>query len=133
MRTELRRDVETRFRSALRQAGVREIGGMLFAEQIRPDYFRIIDFSLDSFSGSHITFRRDPEAHQSTLNQFFQRTGRDFQRFNYLGEWHSHPSFSVRPSAQDIQTMMDLVEDRNSVISFAILLIIRLRLKVWLD
>jgi [CysO sulfur-carrier protein]-S-L-cysteine hydrolase len=133
MRIELMRDVQTRFRAALRQAGGREIGGMLFAEQLRPNRFYIIDFSLDSFSGSHTAFRRDPQAHQNTLDHFFQRTGRDFQRFNYLGEWHSHPSFSVRPSAQDIQTMTDIVEDRNSLISFAVLLIIRLRFKFWID
>ena len=133
MRIQLTPDIETRFRSALRQAGRREIGGMLFAEQLKPDHFCIIDFSLDLFSGSHIAFRRNPQAHQNTLGEFFQRTGRDFQRFNYLGEWHSHPSFSVRPSGQDIQTMTDIVEDRNSVISFAILLIIRLRFKFWIE
>src|ERR1700720_4334656 len=67
------------------------------------------------------------------LSGVIRGTGRDFQRFNYLGEWHSHPSFSVRPSAQDIQTMTDIVEDRNSLISFAVLLIIRLRFRFWID
>src|SRR5947209_3857127 len=98
MKIELIPEVTTRLRSALRKASTREIGGMVFAEQLRPDHFCILDFSLDPFSGSHMAFRRDPQAHQNTLDQFFRRTGRDFQRFNYLGEWDSHPSFSVRPS-----------------------------------
>jgi hypothetical protein len=102
MRIELTPAVETRFRSDLRKARKREIGGMLFAEQLEPNHFSVIDFSLDSFSGSHAAFRRDPGSHQTTLDQFFERTRGDFQRFNYLGEWHSHPSFSVHPSAQDL-------------------------------
>ena len=133
MRIELAPELEKRFRTALREAGRREIGGMLMAEQLAAGKFRVVEFSLDSYSGSHTAFRRDPKMHQNTLDEFFRRTGRDFQRFNYLGEWHSHPSFSVRPSAQDIQTMTDIVEDRNSLISFAVLLIIRLRFRFWID
>jgi [CysO sulfur-carrier protein]-S-L-cysteine hydrolase len=133
MRIELAPDIERKVRSALRTAGRREIGGMLFAEQLAPGKFRVIDFSLDLFSGSHTAFRRDPENHQKMLNEFFQRTGHNYQRFNYLGEWHSHPSFSVRPSTEDVDTMTDIVSDPSSAISFAILLIVRLRFWAWLD
>ena len=55
------------------------------------------------------------------------KTHRNFKRFNYLGEWHSHPSFSVNPSQEDIHTMIDLVENGPIEINFAILLIVRLR------
>ena len=133
MRIELTADIEKRFHTSLRQAGDREIGGMLLAEQLKPGHFRIVDFSLDSFSGSHTGFRRDPQSHQNTLDEFFRRTGRDFQRFNYLGEWHSHPSFSVQPSAQDIDTMADIVENQGSAITFAVLLIVRLRFRFWIE
>ena len=126
-------DIGKRFHTSLREAGEREIGGMLLAEQLKPGRFCIVDFSLDSFSGSHTEFRRDPEAHQNTLDEFFRRTGRDFQRFNYLGEWHSHPSFSVRPSAQDNSTMTDIVQNQGSIITFAVLLIVRLRLRLWVE
>jgi integrative and conjugative element protein (TIGR02256 family) len=133
LRVELGPDLERRFRKAVRDAGRREIGGMLMAEQIKPGHFCIIDFSLDAFSGSHTAFRRDPAVHQKTLDDFFARTGRDFQRFNYLGEWHTHPSFSVHPSAEDIDTMTDIVENGSASITFAVLLILRLRWRVWLD
>jgi len=106
---------------------------MLLAEQLKPDHFRIVDFSLDSFSGSHTGFQRDPETHQKTLDEFFRRTGQDFQRFNYLGEWHSHPSFSVQPSTQDINTMTEIVENQSSLITFAVLLIVRLRFRIWIE
>lgn len=133
MRIELAPDIEKRVRSALRTAGRREIGGMLFAEQSAPGKFRVIDFSLDLFSGSHTAFRRDPKIHRKMLDEFFERTGHDYQRFNYLGEWHSHPSFSVRPSAEDVNTMTDIVKNPSSTIGFAIMLIVRLRFWMWLD
>jgi [CysO sulfur-carrier protein]-S-L-cysteine hydrolase len=133
MRIELVPDIETRIRSALRRAGPREIGGMLFAEQLVPGKFRIIDLSLDAFSGSRHAFRREPKIHRQTLDEFFRRTGCDYQRFNYLGEWHSHPSFSVRPSGEDIDSMTDIVTGPSSPITFAVLLVVRLRLWMWLD
>jgi [CysO sulfur-carrier protein]-S-L-cysteine hydrolase len=133
MRIELTTDIARRFYASLREAREREIGGMLLAEQIKPGHFCIVDFSLDSFSGSPTGFRRDPKAHQNALDEFFRRTGRDFQRFNYLGEWHSHPSFSVYPSTQDINTMTEIVENQSSLINFAVLLIVRLRLRIWVE
>ena len=132
MRIELGHDIRTRLRKALRQAGRREIGGMIFAEQLAPAHFRVIDFSLDTHSGSHATFNRDPDVHRQALDDFFRRTGQDFTRFNYLGEWHSHPSFSTHLSLDDIATMTDLVEDGKDI-SFAVLMIVRLRFQVWMD
>lgn len=133
MRIELAPDIDKRLRKVLREAGRREIGGMLFAEQLAPARFRLMEFSTDQFSGSHTKFRRDPALHQKTMEEFFERTGRDFSRFNYLGEWHSHPSFSVHPSMEDLETMFDIVENKNTAITFALLLIVRLRLRFWMD
>ena len=133
MKLEIGPGIEGRFRSALKSARRREIGGMLFAEQLAPGHFRIIDFSLDSFSGSHTNFRRDPITHRTTLDAFFDKTGRDYARFNYLGEWHSHPSFSVRPSSEDISTMTEIVSDADNTITFALLLIVRLRMRFILE
>lgn len=133
MQIELAPDIEGRLRKNLRAAGRRETGGILFAEQMAPGRFRIVDFSVDLYSGSHTTFRRDPRLHQEALNAFFDRTGRDFARFNYLGEWHSHPSFSVHPSLEDVATMTELVTAERSTITFAVLLIVRLRFLFWVD
>ncbi|MBZ5762068.1 Mov34/MPN/PAD-1 family protein [Rhizobium sp. VS19-DR104.2] len=127
MRIELGAGVEARLRRSLKEARNREIGGMLFAEQLSPGIFKIVDFSVDPNSGSNAFFERDPVQHRDALNGFFEKTGHDYQRFNYLGEWHSHPSFSVRPSTRDIETMTELVSAAGSPITFALLLIVRLR------
>jgi integrative and conjugative element protein (TIGR02256 family) len=125
--------INARLRHALRRAGSREIGGILFAEQLAPAHFRIMDLSFDLYSGSHTHFQRDPRAHDKALNEFFERTGRDFSRFNYLGEWHSHPSFPVMPSIEDMETMQALVENTGGAVSFALLLIVRLRFWFFMD
>ena len=65
------------------------------------------------------------------MQSVFERTGADFSRFNYLGEWHSHPPFPVDPSFEDIEIMTDMVQNSTAGISFALLLIVRLRSFLW--
>ena len=94
--------VTKRLRQELRRAKAREIGGLLMGEHVRDDVFRVVDISVQRSGGSQTHFVRDPSSHAAQLDAFFARTGNDFTRFNYLGEWHSHPTFEpapVRPTA----------------------------------
>ncbi len=133
MRVEVAPEIGKKLRRVLRSAGRRETGGILFAEQLAPAHFRVIDLSVDDRSGSNDHFMRDPHAHERALHEFFARTGNNFSRFNYLGEWHSHPSFAVTPSMEDIATMTELVSERSSAISFAVLLIVRIRFRFLIE
>lgn len=94
-------------------------------EQIEPGHFRIVDLSIDEETGGNAHFVRSPEAHAEALEAFFQRTDKAYDRFNYLGEWHSHPGFPVSPSPQDAGSMMQLVHGERGI-DFAVLLIVRL-------
>jgi hypothetical protein len=96
-------------------------------EQLAPDEFRVAGCSFSRRGGSIASFTRDMRAHQRTLEKFFRKTGRDFRRFNYLGEWHSHPQFPVIPSGSDVAAMQAIVNDRAVGATFAALLIVRLR------
>jgi len=125
MQVEIARDVKVRLRQALRAARRREIGGVLMGEQIEPGHFRIVDLSIDKETGGRAHFVRSPEAHSAALDAFFQRTGNAYDRFNYLGEWHSHPGFPVAPSLQDAGSMMELVHGERGI-DFAVLLVVRL-------
>lgn len=107
-------------------AGRREIGGMVMGEEVGDQKFRIVDFSVDTKSGTRSSFVRDSDQHEQALKEFFEKSGKDYRRFNYLGEWHTHPCFSVHPSLQDIDAMQELVDGSEGV-SFAVLLIARLR------
>lgn len=124
----LPRDVRSRMVKVLRQARSREIGGFLMGEQLDDrGTFRVVDFTVDTESGERAYFERKPEVHASALQAFFHEHGNDFSRFNYLGEWHSHPSFPVHPSGTDINTMFKLVNGSENI-DFAVLVIVRLRM-----
>lgn len=125
MQVEIADHVREKLRKALRAAGSREIGGVLMGEQITPGHFRVVDLSIDSQTGGRAHFVRSSEAHAEALSAFFRETGHQYDRFNYLGEWHSHPRFSVMPSTQDVASMLDLVEGERGI-EFAVLLIVRL-------
>jgi integrative and conjugative element protein (TIGR02256 family) len=132
MQLHLPRDQSDRLKSLLVAAGRREIGGVLMGEQIDIDRFRIVDFSVDDKTGSAAHFVRSAEEHREALDAFFSRTNRDYTRYNYLGEWHSHPSYSTNPSAEDCRSMSNLVGGERSI-DFAVLMIVRLRLFRRLD
>jgi integrative and conjugative element protein (TIGR02256 family) len=114
-----------RLQRELRRGGAREIGGLLMGEHVGEDVFRLVDFSVQHAGGTHASFERDPARHRAQLDEFFGRTGRDYSRFNYLGEWHSHPRFEPLPSAADIATMQSMVEDPAVGANFLVLLIAR--------
>ncbi len=103
-----------------------EIGGILVGENVGPDTFRLVDISVQHSGGTVAHFVRDPEAHREFLADFFSRTGNDFNRFNYIGEWHSHPAFEAVPSGEDIASMFDIIQDPAVGVNFAILIIARL-------
>lgn len=94
------------------------------AEQIEPGSFRLIDFSVDSRTGGAAHFVRSVEDHRAALETFFERTGADYARFNYLGEWHSHPNHLPVPSSEDVLSMENLVSGERDI-HFAVLLIVR--------
>jgi integrative and conjugative element protein (TIGR02256 family) len=114
-----------RLLSELKRAGSREIGGLLMGEHVRDEVFRIVDISVQRSGGNIACFIRHPKHHKKMLNRFFSRTGDDYTRFNYLGEWHSHPRFEPVPSGPDIRTMQSLVADPATGVNFLILLIAR--------
>jgi integrative and conjugative element protein (TIGR02256 family) len=106
----------------------REIGGVLVGEHVENETFRIVDISVQLSGGTAAHFVRDPVLHKAFLDDFFRRTGQDYQRFNYIGEWHSHPMFTPLPSGEDFTTMLELIRDPAVGVNFAVLIIARLGL-----
>jgi len=111
---------------ALQGAGSTEIGGQLFGEQLAPSVFRVTELTIQKRRGSFARFVIDLLQAAADAVRFFDRTGHRYTRFNYIGEWHSHPSFEVSPSATDLESMRRLVTDETFRGTFAILLIVRL-------
>ena len=84
-----------------------------------------MDISVQKGGGTRGTFVRDPAEHAAQVDAFFRRTCENHTRFNYLGEWHSHPHFAVLPSGEDARSMRALLADPAVGVNFAMLLIVR--------
>lgn len=126
LRLRLPKALLKRMELALRNAGSNEIGGVLVGEHVGENCFHLSDLSIQATPGEHACFVRMPAEHSDFMEAFHDRTGHDYTRFNYLGEWHSHPSFPVSPSTQDAMTMQAIVDDHHEPAQFAVLLIARL-------
>lgn len=116
---------QNRLSDALNKAGVREIGGVLMGEHVAPDTFRLKSLTVQDHGGAFASFMRFLEQIVQPLAAFFKITNHEYRRFNYLGEWHSHPSFALVPSRTDIASMREIVEDPKVGATFAVLLIVK--------
>lgn len=120
----LRRAIIEKMKARLARACDREIGGVLMARQIMPGIFEIVEFSVDELTGERAHFVRDHAYHNEFLDAFFERTGHDYENYNYIGEWHSHPRLPILPSITDLESMEDLVNGERDI-PFAVLLVVR--------
>ncbi len=122
----LPREIREQIETALREAGRREIGGILMAEHIGENTFRVQSVTIQRRGGSFATFLRVVEAFLVPLRNFFRQTDYNYTKFNYIGEWHSHPSFVPTPSETDHQTMLSIINDPQMGAFFVVLLIVKL-------
>lgn len=118
-------DIEKALRKALQAADSNECGGVLMAEHLGPDIFAVRRLTVQG-GGRFASFIRAATSAVQALNAFFRQSANDYRRFNYLGEWHSHPSFSVQPSSTDHCSMLDIVMDPKVGANFVVLLIFKL-------
>lgn len=118
-------DVQETLRRALRAAGSNECGGILMAEHIGQDHFMVRQLTVQG-GGRFASFVRGTRSAFRALSAYFRQSGHDYTRFNYLGEWHSHPSFSVQPSETDHRSMLDIVTNAKVGANFVVLLIFKL-------
>lgn len=126
MRLRLPDDQLSALREALRRAGSKEIGGQIYGEQLAPSDFVATELKFQRRPGTFARFVVDLIQAARDSVSFYDRTRHRYTRFNYIGEWHSHPSFAVRPSDVDLTSMRRLVRDPGFAGRFAVLMIARL-------
>jgi hypothetical protein len=99
----------------------------MMAEHTGHNEFDIKDITIHC-SGKIASFVRRIERALGQLRMFFDRTNYNYTRFNYIGEWHSHPCFEPEPSCQDDFSMETIIQDRGVGANFVVLLIVKLDL-----
>ena len=118
--------IKSQMENALNTAGSSEIGGILMGEHVAENVFRITEITIQKRGGSFASFVRVVEGILEPMKRFFHITGHNYRIFNYLGEWHSHPMFSLLPSSRDQKTMRELVNDPSVGANFAVLITVKL-------
>lgn len=119
-------EISNMIKIGLKKARSREIGGILLGEHTSENEFQISDITIQKTGGGVAFFERIVHCIIEPLKRFFVRTGHNYKRFNYLGEWHSHPSFSPYPSTIDHSTMQELIKDEKFGANFIVLMIVKL-------
>jgi integrative and conjugative element protein (TIGR02256 family) len=114
-----------RLEHALNAAGALECGGVLMGEHVGVNEFVVREVTVQK-AGTVSAFIRGVHAAVHGMNSFFTRSGHQYQRFNYLGEWHSHPLFLPEPSSTDHDSMRAIVRDKKVGANFIVLLILKL-------
>src|SRR5688500_10844638 len=118
---QIRETVET----ALLKAGEREVGGVLMAEHVGVNEFAIKELTIHR-RGTFFNFVRRIEEAVGRMLSFFESAKHEYTRFNYIGEWHSHPRFAPVPSEPDDASMIAIVQDPDLGANFVVLLIVKL-------
>ena len=118
-------DIQAMLLVALKRAGTRECGGVLMGEHVGLNHFALRALEVQK-PGAIASFMRRVAGATRAIKEFCLSNRNDFRRFNYLGEWHTHPLFSVQPSSRDHATMRELATDAQVVADFVVLLIFRL-------
>ena len=95
-------------------------------EHVDKAEFRIVDLTIQKQFGTAMFFLRLVRDAVGSLKKFFKQTGHNYRKFNYLGEWHSHPTFPPLPSLHDIKSMQEIVTDSDTGANFAVLIIVQL-------
>ncbi len=94
-------------------------------EHVGPNEFVVRDITIQGV-GSIAYFVRGVQQALAGLRRFFSRTNHEYSRFNYLGEWHSHPLFEAEPSSTDHRSMHELIVDHKVGAHFLVLIILKL-------
>lgn len=115
--------VKKKLTDALHKYGDFEIGGILIGRKVDEDIFEIVDASISDEDNrfSFVSFMRGTKKSERLLKQHFRQASG-----YYIGEWHSHPRFSLNPSWADIRTMKGILHNPSYGVSFVILLIVHL-------
>ena len=114
------------FVEKLRNSNNREIGGVLFAEQLAYGEFSLLETTFHTSDGNTFTFDRDIVKARKDIRRFHSYYNGKPQKFNYFGEWHSHPHSTSEPSEVDNSMMWEILSQTDESVNFLVLIIVKL-------
>lgn len=102
--------VRVTLRREARRFTVSETGGILLGYRTDENDLVVTEATGPGPGARHRrnSFEPDTAYCQARMTAAYERTG---GAISYLGEWHTHPHGSTRPSRQDLRSMLALADD----------------------
>jgi len=93
-----------------------ETKGALFAEDLGNDTFKIDEVYLEPKPGT-TTFVKLYINHEYVTFQknYHKLRKNNFSKYNYIGDWHSHPLFECFPSSYDVSEVEKDMKQSNAI------------------
>jgi len=101
-----------------------ETKGALFAEHLGDNIFKIDSVYLEPKPGTTTYVKLVVNrVYQAFQNSFHKKHQYHFSKFNYIGDWHSHPLFECIPSSFDVEEVQKDLKNSNA--NFLVQLILK--------
>jgi proteasome lid subunit RPN8/RPN11 len=93
-----------------------ETKGALFAEDLGNDTFKIDGVYLEPKPGTttfvKLYINQEYVSFQKNYHKFRKN---NFSKYNYIGDWHSHPLFECLPSSYDVSEVEEDIKKSNAI------------------
>ncbi len=99
----------------VKKGKLNETKGALFARKISDDIFEVDDVYIESKVGSFAFVELvNNKKYQVYQKSYHKKNGYDYVNHNYIGDWHSHPSFELYPSSYDMAEVKSDLKKSNA-------------------
>lgn len=86
----------------IKETSPNETKGALFAKKINDDLYEIDAVYFEKIIGTYAFVKLyNNEAYKKFQEKYHAKHLNDYETHNYIGDWHSHPSFECYPSSYD--------------------------------
>lgn len=94
----------------IKETAPNETKGALFAQKINDNLYVVDDVYFEKKVGSFAFVELyNNKIYQQFQRKYHEKHNNDFKNHNYIGDWHSHPSFECYPSGFDqLEVQADL-------------------------
>ena len=125
MRIIVPKEIANKLFSALKKAEDREIKGACFARFVEDDVYEIEEVYISHKIGSNFFSNLVIDYRYKRFEKaYYKKNNYDFEKHNYIGDWHSHPLFDCIPSNYDINELEEELEKSNA--NFLVQLIVKI-------
>lgn len=115
MKIIIREEIADRILNQVRKYSPNETKGALFAHKIDDNTFEIEDVYFEKRIGSFVFVSLENSLRYKKFQKEYDRKHHyDYRNHNYIGDWHSHPSFALFPSGYDSNEVVDELKESNA-------------------